>query len=113
MEVAYFSGEEIKGLQTRLIAMLNIARRAAGVPFVITSGFRDPSRNLDVGGVRDSAHEKGLAVDIRLGEGDVPLRIVYGLGRAGFKRIGLYDKHIHVDCDDSKPQDVIWSGISH
>lgn len=109
----YFSGEEIKGLDSRLIAMLNIAREAAGVPLVITSGFRTPDQNLAAGGVSDSSHESGLAVDIRSGEPEVAKKIAFGLGRAGFKRLGIYDKHFHVDIDESKPQDVIWTGISH
>lgn len=110
---SYFSGEETKGLKPRLVAMLNAARGFSGVPYVITSGFRSPSQNLAVGGVQDSSHELGLAVDIRCPDRVIAARITYGLGRAGFRRIGIYDKHVHVDCDDSKPEDVIWLGTSH
>jgi len=109
----FFSGQEIRGLSSRLVAMLNTARRISGVPFVITSGYRDPARNAAAGGVKESAHEKGLAVDIRAGEPEVAKRIAFGLGRAGFKRFGVYDKHFHVDIDETKPQEVIWTGESH
>lgn len=109
----YFKDHEIRGLRPELVEMLDKAREAAGVPIVITSGFRNPGYNQMVGGVGDSSHIKGLAVDIRCPWNEYGLKIVYGLGVAGFKRIGIYDKHVHCDCDESKPQNVIWTGISH
>jgi len=32
--------------------------------------------------------------------------------QAGFRRIGIYDKHIHADIDKTLPQDVMWWGVS-
>lgn len=107
-----FSDKEIFGLHPRLVNMLDMAREFAGIPFVITSGFRGPDQNQAAGGVKDSAHETGLAVDIRAPNDEIGKRVAYGLGRAGFIRCGFYDKHIHADIDSSKPQ-VTWDGISH
>ena len=42
---------------------LNAARRIAGIPFVITSGYRCEIHNKAVGGKETSAHIAGLAVD--------------------------------------------------
>jgi hypothetical protein len=39
--------------------------------------------------------------------------MLVGLVRVGFRRIGIYDHHCHVDCDDSLPQNVVWTGVSH
>ena len=59
----YFKEKEIVGLNTGLVEMLDKAREIAGIPFIITSGVRTPKQNEDAGGVNDSSHRKGLAVD--------------------------------------------------
>jgi len=109
----YFKENEIAGLDPKLVTMLDVAREAAGVPFVITSGFRDKSHNDNAGGVEDSSHTKGLAVDIRAPNEQYGKQVAFGLGQAGFKRAGFYDKHIHVDIDETKPTPAKWTGESH
>ena len=47
-----------------LLELLNRARGLAEVPFVVTSGYRCEEWNKKVGGVGESSHTKGLAVDI-------------------------------------------------
>lgn len=44
---------------------LDNLRRLYGRPIVITSGYRSPALNDAVGGVKNSRHLQGLAVDIR------------------------------------------------
>lgn len=118
----YFTDAEVVGLDKELCAMLDLARDKAGVPFVITSGLRTADQNSALSGaVSDSAHLKGLAVDLEVSGDDHALnRMMYGLDLAGFCRIGLYfsiegstlmPRHIHVDVDTSKPQQVTWSLI--
>lgn len=109
----YFKPEEVVGLEKELVDKLNSARHVAGVPFIITSGKRTPESNAGAGGVESSSHISGLAVDLRVSDGSTRFAIVKGLLAAGFNRIGLYDLHCHVDCDTSKPQNVIWVGKSH
>lgn len=109
----YFKDEEVLGLDKELVSKLDSARHVAGVPFRITSGKRTAEENQLAGGVQDSAHETGLAVDLRVPDGTSRFLMVSALLQAGFKRIGVYDKHIHVDIDASKPQNVLWVGVSH
>lgn len=109
----YFKDAEIKGLDPRLIVMLDAAREAAGVPLVITSGYRDKTKNDNAGGVEDSSHMAGLAVDVRCPNDQYGKQVAFGLGQAGFKRAGFYDRHCHVDIDHSKPFPAKWTGISH
>jgi zinc D-Ala-D-Ala carboxypeptidase len=92
--------------------MLDTAREIAGVPFVITSGYRAPTDNKTAGGVDNSLHCQGLAVDLRAPGGLLRERMLWGLAHAGFKQVGLYTAHIHVELD---PKDTIaiWSGNSH
>jgi len=87
-----------------LLKQLNDARAIAGVPFVITSGARCPWHNKQVGGVEDSSHTKGLAVDIAVPSSERTFHIMKGLMDAGFKRIGWNQskKFIHADIDYAK-----------
>jgi hypothetical protein len=109
----YFTDDEIKGLQGNLPAMLDQARGIADVPFRLTA---------TTGGqhATDSAHYKGLAVDIGLGhlnpgfERDTQRwAILKGLFAAGFKRIEICELHIHVDIGE--PPEYVgptsWLGI--
>lgn len=109
----HFSDQEIKGLSEKLVGMLDSAREFAGVPIILTSGFRDPEKNTSVGGVSDSSHVKGLAADIRAPNDEYGKRVAFGLGRAGFERAGIYDRHIHVDIDSEKQTPAVWQGKSH
>lgn len=109
----FFTPEETEGLDGELIAKLDWARGRAGVPFVITSGKRSPEENERVMGVDASAHIKGLAVDLRCSDSESRYKMVNALLLAGFKRLGIYDKHVHADIDASLPQEVIWVGLSH
>jgi uncharacterized protein YcbK (DUF882 family) len=109
----YFSDDEVKGLDSKLVEMLDKAREAAGVPIIITSGWRSPESNEAAGGVKDSAHTTGKAVDVRAPNDEYGKQVAFGLGQAGFQRAGFYTKHIHVDVDDSKPTPARWTGESH
>lgn len=110
----YFTDEEAKGLIDDLMFKLDRAREIYGFPIVITSGYRDPAHNDEVGGVKDSAHTEGKAVDIRVpADQSVRERLIWALARAGFDRMGCYDKHIHVDVSKDLPTPAFWTGISH
>lgn len=104
----YFKDCEIKGLNEKLIQMLDNARSIAGIPFVITSGLRSIEKNREVGGAEDSAHLKGLAVDLKCNYSESRFIIVSALLMAGFKRIGIAPDHIHVDIDKEKSQCIIF-----
>lgn len=116
----YFSDDEVKNLSTELVAKLDQARHIAKISFVILSGYRTPEHNFEVGGVDDSAHTKGLAVDLMCNDSHMAGCIKRGLYAVGFNRIGNYFKivdgktywsGIHVDCDTTKPQNVEWVKI--
>lgn len=104
----YFSEKEIQGLRPELVEMLDKARGIAGIPFKINSGFRTKEKNDEVGGVENSAHTLGLAVDLVCMTSNERFRIIQALLEAGFKRIGTGKTFIHCDVDKSKPQDMIW-----
>lgn len=108
----HFSDKESLGLTKDLMFKLERAREFFGHPIIITSGYRDPEKNESAGGVKDSAHTTGQAVDIRCHDAELKYKLAWALGCAGFRRIGVYDKHIHVDTDSAKPSPSFWTGKS-
>ena len=108
----WFKEDEVVGLDPRLVAMLDNARSVSMVPYKITSGFRSPEDNAGAGGVSGSSHTKGLGVDLACDNSSYRFKMIVGLLTAGFTRIGVYDKHLHADCDNELPQEVVWVGIS-
>lgn len=112
----YFTDQETRGLVPDLVFKLDRARELFNAPIIITSGYRDPSKNEEVGGVKDSAHTQGKAVDIRCADIDMQKKLIWALAVAGFRRCGAYDRHVHVDVcgeDDKKPTPCFWAGRSH
>lgn len=105
----WFKPSEIKGLKPELVKLLDQAREIAGVPLKITSGFRTPEQNALVGGVEDSSHEKGLAVDLLIKDTITGGRILSALQKVGFTRFGFYrDGHLHTDLSIDKPNPCYW-----
>ena len=99
----WFTDAEVEGLDSELVRRLDEARGFAKVPMEITSGYR---------GGDDKSHGRGLAVDLRCSTSYRRMRIVSGALVAGFRRIGVYDRHVHLDVDEKLPQDVLWMGVS-
>lgn len=105
----YFKDKEIVGLKPELVQMLDKARGIAGVPFIITSGFRTPEHNAEVGGVDGSSHTTGEGVDLLIKDGISGGKILLALVQVGFKRFGFYkDGHLHCDIDNTKPTPCYW-----
>ena len=102
----YFTDAEVAGLKDNLPAMLDSARGIAGVPFRLTATVATDGHSPN------SAHYKGLAVDIGLGhlaegsERDGQRHaILKGLFVAGFQRIEVCPLHIHADI--GQPPDYV------
>ena len=110
MTYRYFSEDEVKGMSTKLVSLLDSAREVAGIPFIINSGLRTPDKNKAVNGSPTSSHLTGLAVDLKVKNSRERYIIVEALLKVGIKRIGIYARHIHADIDYNKPTPSIWLG---
>lgn len=102
----FFKESEIVGLKPELVSLLDKARKLAGIPFVITSGLRTEDKNEAVGGVKDSSHLRGEAVDLLADTPEKKHKILQALLTVGFKRIGIYPRHLHCDISKDKPQSI-------
>ena len=98
-----------KHMNVDFLNKLAQARKIAAVGFKITSGYRSPAHNEKVGGVPNSSHTLGHAVDIYAPTSRQKYIIINALLQAGFDRIGIAKNFIHVDDDPSKNEDVIWT----
>ena len=95
-------------IDKKFVERLESARRLAGVAFRINSGVRCLEHNKRVGGVDSSAHVLGVAADIKVSTSHRRFKIRDALLGAGFTRFGSAKNFIHVDCDETKDQEVEW-----
>ena len=90
------------------ISKLDNARSIAGIPFVVNSGYRCKKHNKAVGGAPKSAHTMGIAADIKCDNSTNRYKIINACMTVGLRRIGIAGSFVHVDYDQTKPQNVIW-----
>ena len=107
-------------LRPMMAELLDDLRETYGRPLVVSSSWRDPAHNKDVGGKSNSSHIPaeidGLysGVDLTTPRNVFTKREYYWIVKAafdvGYRRIGLYKdfKHIHLDCEERLDQDVLW-----
>tara|TARA_R110000765_G_scaffold20007_4_gene52136 strand:+ start:568 stop:924 length:357 start_codon:yes stop_codon:yes gene_type:complete len=91
------------------LQMLDVARSIYGRPMRVNSGYRTVEHNAEVGGKISSSHLKGLAADISCTESRDRFDMITAFMRVGFTRIGMAGSFIHIDSDETKSPDVIWT----
>ena len=111
----YFSDYEFKKIGCRLSDMdesfmhsLDTLREKVGEPLILSSAFRTVEQNKAAGGVPNSAHLKGMAVDIVALTSRKRYTIVSAALEIGIRRIGIGKSFVHIDTDTTLPQNVIW-----
>ena len=102
---SYIKPPKVDSLTPEMKTKLAELEVALGYEFTITNAMKGNS---------SSTHRHGLGVDIRAHHGKQRNELVRAAIKVGFNRIGVYDKHIHVDIGSAKgwPQNVMWWGKS-
>ena len=95
-------------MDAEFLRRIDRARDAAGVPFFVNSAYRTVEHEISRGRCGTSSHTKGVALDIRAADSRTRFMILKALMDAGFARIGIHGRFIHVDADDSKDPCVLW-----
>ena len=97
------------GMDRHFLELVDRIREDAGIPFVITSGYRTVRHNAELkGSTPNSAHLSGRAADILALTGRDKWLIVAAAVRNGIRRIGIGRNFVHVDNDASLPNPTIW-----
>lgn len=102
-----------------LLSVMNSVRTAYDAPIIVTSGYRSPELNLRVGGVKTSAHQFGLAVDVKLSEKKVESYLAIQklfskfAAKAGYNSIVIHEypkngipSWLHLELSKVKPPKV-------
>ena len=100
--------DNLDKMDKTFLLKLDEARERAGIPFVINSAYRSPEHPLSIKNPT-SSHIKGLAVDISVTNSRQRFIVLNTLLEVGFTRIGIADTFIHVDLDNEKSKEVIWT----
>ena len=103
------SGQEF--MNPNLLMLVDKMRHRAGIPFHITSAYRSKKYNDALkNSSKNSAHIKGLAVDIAATDSANRFKIIEAALFLGIQRIGVGSTFIHIDIDDKdKPAKVCWT----
>lgn len=104
-------GLGFNAMDVDFLERLETARAIADVKFKINSAIRCQKHNNDlINSSENSAHLTGHAVDIAAETSHKKFKILYGLIKAGFDRVGVYENFIHADTDPHKIPKVLWRG---
>lgn len=109
----YFDRDDFRCMETgnneikdEFIHRLDTLREVCGFPFIVTSGYRDPThsaeRHKPNGG---GTHTKGIAADIRVSGGSQRMQIVKFATSMGFS-VGVAKTFVHVDIRDTEA--MLW-----
>jgi zinc D-Ala-D-Ala carboxypeptidase len=114
MTFKYFTLEEFackhtgeNNIDPTFVRRLDELRAVCGFPFVITSGYRDPSHPTEARKSKGGVHTQGIAADIAVSNGVERAIIIRNAIDLGFNGIGVAKGFIHVDTR-SLPQ-VVWT----
>ena len=94
----------------RLVAL----REEFGRPMVVTSGYRSPEHNEQIGGAQNSAHMDGRAVDVLMA-GEHAFQLVkraleHGFTGIGLKQHGPFEKRfVHLDDAAHEGRPRVWT----
>lgn len=120
MASKYFAYDEVTchhcgehGASQLLLDFLDDLREAVGGPVQVTSVYRCPTHNANVGGVRNSQHVLGTAADVLVPPG-FTVDSLASLGiKLGADGIGRYYSmgFVHMDVRDGRRgSDIEWTG---
>jgi len=107
--IIYSENAKYELLDRKLQIICDVMSRVLDIDVIATSGLRTPEHNAEIGGVPNSSHLKGLAIDIATPDSFVRWKVLNAGITAGFKRICVPTDlaHLHFDIDPDKPQNIL------
>lgn len=100
----------IEQLHPELMDILRGLEVYLGFELTVTSGKRDVTYNIEVGGIVNSEHTYTPAegADILCKQGITRYKMLKWLFQHDVRRIGIGDTFIHIGIAEDKPQFVVW-----
>ena len=83
------------------LARLDDLRDSYGHPITITSSYRSPEYNRNIGGSSKSKHMEGIAVDIAMTDSTLRAKLVYYALQKGLS-VGVSRTFVHIDGRDNQ-----------
>jgi len=116
IDLSKFDSPDVPGsgkcMDKQFLDMLSSLEKETGYPIFknINSGARSEAWNRKVGGVKTSAHKIPTckAADIHAPTLEIQKKLAKGARKVGFNRIGIGKTFVHLDNDETKPQNVAW-----
>lgn len=106
---------EIQRLRSLCLLLEAVRVTLGGKPIIITSGFRSRLVNLNVGGVKGSAHCHGRAADFICPEYGSPREICQRLSDSGLPFDKLINEgnwvHIQIQKDNETPRRQVFTAV--
>tara|TARA_R110000824_G_scaffold46077_2_gene132833 strand:+ start:1302 stop:1652 length:351 start_codon:yes stop_codon:yes gene_type:complete len=93
-------------MSEEFLGRLDELRHQCGFPFIITSGYRDPTHSIEVKKAKPGAHTKGIAADVRYSSSSQAYSLVKTAQEMGFRGVGVAKTFVHVDIRETTP--VLW-----
>lgn len=98
----------LQDMRQELMDVVDEVRRRAGIPLIASCAYRSKEWDVARGRSGNSAHTKGLGIDIVANSSATRMKIVSAALSAGVGRIGIGKGFVHLDIDESLPQNVMW-----
>lgn len=98
----------LQDMRQELMDVVDEVRRRAGIPLIASCAYRSKEWDVARGRSGNSAHTKGLGIDIVANSSATRMKIVSAALSAGVRRIGIGKGFVHLDIDESLPQNVMW-----
>lgn len=116
MEGKYFAHKELEckcgcgkaDIDDMFLERLDMLRYRYNRPIHLNSAFRCTAHNKSVGGVIDSPHTRGLAVDIKCNSQEKYWLLKHAL-EMGFRGIGIGKDFLHIDDKMESPRPNVWT----
>lgn len=118
LDLSMFDSPDKRGsgkfMHPELLRKFVLLERKLGRELAVTSGYRTPKHNasLKKRGLKvasNSAHMDFKAIDIPVKNSKERYEILASALEIGFNRIGVADRFIHLDIDESKYGRVVWT----
>ena len=105
-------GQHPSDLDPILAQLFEDIRLSVARPLNVSSGLRCEDRNRVVGGVPDSAHLRGTALDILAFSGPARFQIVVGAVLAALAQAGIIERHKLFECHEVVSRTLRGIGIA-